>query len=238
MRRTKRAAPRSCTCRRRSFPYDRFVRCIGLGPQTRVVNYDPRAPLHDRYRMDRDFISADERAELEDITLTINAFFGWDFNSCEALLKGGVLVPDRFRERVPGFAGHLAALSFPMADQGQPALVASSAPATRRKVRRNLDWEPYFAIAAARPAVRATSCALCRTRAHALRPRTLRGILRAAPGAPRRRSPHEFFGSERRAMPCRRRSPRSFPRTRSISSPSSSSAASSSGAQIEGRAAA
>ncbi len=30
-------------------PYDKFVRCVGLGPQTRVVNYDPAAPLHDRY---------------------------------------------------------------------------------------------------------------------------------------------------------------------------------------------
>ena len=45
-------------------PYDRFVRCVGLGPQTRVVNYDPSAPLHDRYRMDRDFISADEQRKL------------------------------------------------------------------------------------------------------------------------------------------------------------------------------
>ena len=31
-------------------PYDWFVRCIGLGPQTRKVNYDPSAraarPLH------------------------------------------------------------------------------------------------------------------------------------------------------------------------------------------------
>jgi hypothetical protein len=34
-------------------PYDRFVRCIGFGPQTRVVNYDPSAPLHDRYRWTR-----------------------------------------------------------------------------------------------------------------------------------------------------------------------------------------
>ncbi len=33
-------------------PYDWFVRCIGLGPQTRKVNYDPSAPLHDRYTMD------------------------------------------------------------------------------------------------------------------------------------------------------------------------------------------
>ena len=33
-------------------PYDWFVRCIGLGPQTRKVNYDPSAALHDRYTMD------------------------------------------------------------------------------------------------------------------------------------------------------------------------------------------
>ena len=41
-------------------PFDLFVRCIGIGPQVRSVNYDPAAPLHDRYRMDRDFIGADE----------------------------------------------------------------------------------------------------------------------------------------------------------------------------------
>jgi len=45
-------------------PYERFVRCIGLGPQTRVVNYDPSAPLHDRYRMDRNFLDPGLQAEL------------------------------------------------------------------------------------------------------------------------------------------------------------------------------
>ena len=37
-------------------PYDWFVRCVGLGPQFRVVNYDPSAALHDRYTMDIDFL--------------------------------------------------------------------------------------------------------------------------------------------------------------------------------------
>src|SRR6266545_7611269 len=74
-------------------PFDRFVRCIGLGPQTTLVRYNPSAPLHDRYTMDRDFVSAEERALLEDITLTINTFFGWDFNSCEALRKQGEWYP-------------------------------------------------------------------------------------------------------------------------------------------------
>ena len=82
-------------------PYDRFVRCVGLGPQTRVVNYDPAAPLHDRYTMQRDFLPPDEQRVLEDITLTINSFFGWDFNSCESLRKDGVFYPIDFANACP-----------------------------------------------------------------------------------------------------------------------------------------
>ncbi|MEO0386473.1 MAG: hypothetical protein AAF281_02945, partial [Pseudomonadota bacterium] len=41
-------------------PYERFVRCVGLGPQLRPVNYDPTAPLHDRYRMDTDFLAPED----------------------------------------------------------------------------------------------------------------------------------------------------------------------------------
>ena len=44
-------------------PSDRFVRCIGLGPQTHVVLYDAKAPLHDRYTMARDFVTAEELLE-------------------------------------------------------------------------------------------------------------------------------------------------------------------------------
>ena len=104
-------------------PYDWFVRCIGLGPQTRKVNYDPSAALHDRYTMDTDFLSPEDAQVLEDTTLTINAFFGWDFNSCEALAQGRGLVSDRLRQRLPRQPGDLAALPLPVADQGQPALV-------------------------------------------------------------------------------------------------------------------
>ena len=57
-------------------PNDAFVRCVGLGPQFRFVNYDPTAPLHDRYRMDYDFLPADQAQRLADTTLVINAFFG------------------------------------------------------------------------------------------------------------------------------------------------------------------
>lgn len=66
-------------------PFDRFVRCVGLGPQTRIILYDIDAPLHDRYTMERDFLSVEERSLIRDMTLVINGFFGWDFNSCELI---------------------------------------------------------------------------------------------------------------------------------------------------------
>ena len=54
-------------------PFDLFVRCLGLGPQMRIIRYDPTAPLHDRYTMDDGGISDDERQLLSDMTLLINA---------------------------------------------------------------------------------------------------------------------------------------------------------------------
>jgi hypothetical protein len=64
------------------------------------VKYDPDAPLHDRYTQDKDFVTDDE-AILRDTTLTINAFFGWDFNSCESLRKDGTWYPIDFANPCP-----------------------------------------------------------------------------------------------------------------------------------------
>ena len=128
-------------------PYEFFVRCVGLGPQTRIVNYDPSAPLHDRYRMERDFISPEAASELEDITLTINSFFGWDFNSCEALLKNGTWHPIDFANACPDSQVTSLHYHFPWLIKANLRWAIFCA-ATRRPVRRNLDWAPYFEIAA------------------------------------------------------------------------------------------
>jgi hypothetical protein len=127
-------------------PYDRFVRCIGLGPQTRVVNYDPAAALHDRYLLDRGFVSGAQQAELETITLTINAFFGWDFNSCEALLRGDDWHPIDFANACPD--SQVSSLHYHF-----PWLVMANlrwslyCVATRRPMRQNLNWQPFFEAA-------------------------------------------------------------------------------------------
>jgi hypothetical protein len=128
-------------------PYDRFVRCIGLGPQTRVVNYDPSAPLHDRYRPDVDFISADEARMLQDITLTINAFFGWDFNSCEALLKQHEWYPIDFANACPDSQVTSLHYHFPWLIKSNLRWAIFCA-TTQRRMRANLEWQPFFDAAA------------------------------------------------------------------------------------------
>ena len=123
--------------------HDRFVRCVGLGPQTRAVLYDPGAPHHDRYTVERDFLgSADARA-IRDMTLTINAFFGWDFNSCEALRSGGRWLLIDFANPCPDSQVTSLHYHFPWLIKANIRWSVFCA-ATRRKMRVNLDWRPFL----------------------------------------------------------------------------------------------
>jgi len=127
-------------------PFDLFVRALGVGPQVRLMKYDPSAPLHDRYRVDRDFVSESERRTMEDICLTINAFFGWDFNSCEALRQDGVFHPIDFANACPDSQVTSLHIHFPWLVNAKLRWSIFVA-ATKRTMRWNLDWQPYFAIA-------------------------------------------------------------------------------------------
>ena len=129
-------------------PHDLFVRCIGFGPQTRVIRYDPSAPLHDRYTLDRDVLPAEEAAVMRDMTLTINGFFGWDFNSCEALRREGVWHPIDFANACPDSQVTSLHYHFPWLVKANLKWSIFCA-ATQRPMRQNLDWAPFYE--AARP---------------------------------------------------------------------------------------
>ena len=128
-------------------PYDIFVRCLAVGPQVRIMRYDPDAPLHARYTTDTDFASDADRSLLEDMTLTINSFFGWDYNSCEALLKDGVYYPIDFANACPDSQVTSLHYHFPWVVLAKVRWSLFAA-ATRKKMNKATDWEPYFEIAA------------------------------------------------------------------------------------------
>ena len=126
--------------------YDLFVRCIGFGPQARVVSYDASAPLHDRYTMQTNFMSDKDAEHLRKVTMTINAFFGWDFNSCEALRLNSTWYPIDFANPCPDSQVTSLHFHFPWLVKSYLRWTIFCA-ATLRKMRRTLDWEPFYAIA-------------------------------------------------------------------------------------------
>ena len=127
-------------------PNDAFVRCIGLGPQWRFVNYDPSAPLHDRYRMETDFLSTDDENRLAQMTMVINAFFGWDFNSCESLRSNGVWHPIDFANACPDSQVTSLHFHFPWLIKANLRWSIFCA-ATKRNMNLNLNWRDFFDIA-------------------------------------------------------------------------------------------
>ena len=126
--------------------YDLFVRCLGVGPQINPIRYDPSAPLHERYKVEPGTTSAAERRLLRQMTLTINTFFGWDFNSCEALRKDGVFHAIDFANACPDSQVTSLHYHFPWLINAQVRWSVFCA-ASGRKMRQTVDWEPYYEIA-------------------------------------------------------------------------------------------
>ncbi len=126
--------------------FDLFVRSIGIGPQVNSVRYNPTAPLHERYEVAFNFLSVDELSLLRDMTLTINSFFGWDFNSCETLRKDGVFHPIDFANACPDSQVTSLHFHFPWLI-GAKVRWSIFCAVTGKKMRQNVDWTPYYAIA-------------------------------------------------------------------------------------------
>src|SRR5439155_16769887 len=63
--------------------FDVFARSLSIGPETLVMRFDPGKPRHERYQVQHEFLSSELGEEIETIARLVNAFFRWEFNSCE-----------------------------------------------------------------------------------------------------------------------------------------------------------
>jgi hypothetical protein len=126
--------------------YEVFVRSLAIGPQVSSFHYDPEQPPHGRYVIDHQFLDQQKGREAQIITKTINAFFRWDFNSCECILKDGILSPIDFANACPDIAVTSLHYYFPWAIK---ALMAWSiyCVVSERSMRITMDIEKYFKIA-------------------------------------------------------------------------------------------
>ncbi|MEC7988130.1 MAG: hypothetical protein VX278_23390, partial [Myxococcota bacterium] len=126
--------------------WDIFVRGIGIGPQVNVIRYNPDAPLHDRYVVDFNYLNGDEWLRATMTTRVINAFFGWDFNSCEMLRKAETFHPIDFANACPDSQVTSLHYHFPWLVKSLLQWTIFCA-ATERKMQINQNWQPYFDIA-------------------------------------------------------------------------------------------
>jgi hypothetical protein len=125
--------------------FDVFVRSLSIGAETMVMRYDPSQPLHNRYSVAHDFLTPEVGTEVVTISRLVNAFFRWEFNSCETLVKDGVVYPIDYANASPDVALISLHYYFPWA---MKALVKWSAYCTivRRQMQLNQDTRSYFEI--------------------------------------------------------------------------------------------
>ena len=103
--------------------YEQFARALSIGPETMVMKFQPDEPMHNRYAVSHGFLGESAGNQAVAISRIVNAFFGWEFNSCEMLVKGDDGLPDRLRQRLPRRRRHVAALLLPVGDHGAGELV-------------------------------------------------------------------------------------------------------------------
>jgi hypothetical protein len=126
-------------------PMDVFVRSLSIGPETMSMAYDPGRPLHDRYQVQHGFLGEQTGFEVVTISRLVNAFFRWEFNSCETIVRGSEVHPIDYANASPDVALTSLHYYFPWAIR---ALVRWSAycAASGRQMRLFQDSRPYLEV--------------------------------------------------------------------------------------------
>ncbi|OJF13158.1 ATP-grasp domain-containing protein [Couchioplanes caeruleus] len=126
--------------------YDVFARSLTIGPETMVMKFRPDLPMHERYAVDHNFLGAAVGEEVVTISRLVNAFFRWEFNSCESLVKGDDVHPIDYANACPDVAVTSLHYYFPWA---MAALLRWTVycVVTGRRPRLDMDTSAYFAVA-------------------------------------------------------------------------------------------
>jgi len=125
--------------------YDVFARSLSIGAETMVMRFQPDQPMHLRYAVDHDFLSPQLGTEVVTIGRLVNAFFRWELNSCETLVKDGEVYPIDYANACPDMALTSLHYYFPWA---MKALVkwCVFALVTGRRPKLDLETDRFFEI--------------------------------------------------------------------------------------------
>jgi hypothetical protein len=125
--------------------YDVFARSLSIGAETMVMRFQPDQPMHARYAVDHSFLSPEVGVEAVTIGRLVNAFFRWEFNSCETLVSGSEVYPIDYANACPDVALTSLHYYFPWA---MKALVkwCVFALVTGRSAQLDLETDRFFRV--------------------------------------------------------------------------------------------
>jgi hypothetical protein len=126
--------------------YDTFARSLSIGAETMVMRFEPDQPMHLRYAVDHEFLSAQAGDEVVTIGRLVNAFFRWELNSCETLVKGGEVYPIDYANACPDLALTSLHYYFPWAIKALVKWCVYTL-VTARRPRLETDIGTFFAVA-------------------------------------------------------------------------------------------
>jgi hypothetical protein len=125
--------------------YDVFTRSLTIGAETTVMHYDPTQEHHYRYHVEHGFLSPELEDEVATISRLVNAFFRWEFNSAESIVRGGEAFPIDYANASPDVSLTSLHYYFPWAI-GALLRWCAFCLASGRSMRINQTTRDYFAI--------------------------------------------------------------------------------------------
>jgi hypothetical protein len=125
--------------------FDVFARSLSIGAETMVMHFEPDRPMHERYQVDHDFLTPETGWEVVTISRLVNAFFRWEFNSCENIVRGGDVYPIDYANASPDVALTSLHYYFPWAIRTLVKWCTFCCAASRR-MRINQNTRAYFEI--------------------------------------------------------------------------------------------
>jgi hypothetical protein len=125
--------------------FEVFARSLSIGPETMVMWFDPERALHDRYQVRHDFLTREQGFEVMTISKIVNAFFRWEFNSCETIVRGGEVYPIDYANASPDVALTSLHYYFPWAIIALVRWCAFCL-AEGRRMRIDVEARPWFDV--------------------------------------------------------------------------------------------
>ena len=167
--------------------FDVFARSLSIGAETMVMHFEPdRADARPLRRSRTTSCTPEIGDEVLTIGRLVNAFFRWEFNSCETLVTGGEVHPIDYANACPDVAITSLHYYFPWAIR-RCSSGRSSAPSPAGRCALDLDTRRYFEIGDREDLSYEEKLAeLPRLADDLLRGRPLPGVLRQPPRARRR----------------------------------------------------